>query len=96
MIDIGIALASHCLRPKIERATKTRPSTKTAVKASSYLTGPVPWTPTTVYVKYALRPIPGARAIGMLAQRPIINEVRAAIAAVPVTKSRLMTPRQRL
>ena len=93
-MEAGIDLASHCRSPSTESPTNTNPSTKTAVSARLYETGPDPWNPTTVYVKYAFRPIPGARAIGMFAQSPIMTEVRAAMAAVPVTKSRWIIARQ--
>jgi len=51
LMDAGIARASHCLKPSNESPTNTNPSMKMAVKANSYLTGPVPWNPTTVYAK---------------------------------------------
>jgi hypothetical protein len=37
-------------------------------------------------VKWALSHIPRAREIGIVAKRPIQNELRPAIAAVPVIK----------
>ena len=43
----GMARASHCLSPRIDRATKIRPSINTAVSAIRYETGPVPCNPTT-------------------------------------------------
>lgn len=79
----------------MDSPTKINPSTNTAVTARLYGTGPEPWKPTTWYAKYAFRPIPGAQAIGMLAPIPMKKEVRAAIAAVAVTRSRLTSETQR-
>lgn len=42
LIEGGMALTSHCRMPIKERKTKTKPSMKTAVRASRYGTGPLP------------------------------------------------------
>ena len=52
----------------------------TAIKATCQL---YPISPTTVYAKKALRPIPGARAIGQLAKIPIAKQANAAAKQVP-------------
>jgi len=57
---------------------KIRPSTKTAARATCQA---MPIAPTTVKVKYAFRPIPGAKAKGRFAHSPItVHPTKAAIA----------------
>ena len=57
----GILLTRASLNLNKERSIKIRPSTSTAVNATSY---EQPISPQTVMVKNALRPIPEARATG--------------------------------
>jgi hypothetical protein len=106
LTEAGMILTSHCRKPIRDRKRKMNPSMKTAVRASRYETGPVPWKPTTWYVKYALSPIPGlsqvrlipkakdgayASATGRLVRKPNMIDPRPAMAAVAVMKS-LFTP----
>jgi len=59
LIEAGMIRASHWRIPRSERATKMKPSTKTAVMAVEYEMGPVPWTrgvcTKSVYVSHAIR-----------------------------------------
>ena len=77
----GIDLMIASRIPQRERRIKIIPSTRTAVKASCQVQ-PIPLT--TVNVKKALRPIPGANATGRLAINAITNVATAAETAVAV------------
>ena len=59
---------------------KRTPAIKTALRATCQL---YPISPTTVYVKKALRPMPGANATGQLARTPIAKQATAAAKHVP-------------
>ena len=67
----GILLIIHCLAGVIESIKNTIPATNTAARACWYVY-PIP--KTTPKAKKALRPIPGASAIGQLAHTPMIKQ----------------------
>ena len=67
--------------PKIESTIKSTPSSKTAVSANA---GVHPIPRTTVYVKNAFNPKPGAKATGRFAQNAITSVPIAAETAVAV------------
>ena len=79
--SFGIALIILVLQPTCGREIikNINPSTKTAANAISHAM-PIP--STTENTKYAFKPMPGARAKGKLAQRPITTQPTNAAIAV--------------
>lgn len=88
MIDLGIALAIMERAPVTDSTKKNKPSMNTAVMAvfQSMFLLLEPMKPTTVYVKYALRPMPGASAKGRLAATPMAKVAIDAHSAVTVIR----------
>ncbi|MFS7958304.1 hypothetical protein Hanom_Chr07g00676631 [Helianthus anomalus] len=83
----GTSLASFARNPMAEIKRNIIPSMKTAANADSYGILPEPWKPTTVYAKYALVPIPGAKANGKLAKIPMITQPMREDATVATIRS---------
>ncbi len=91
--SLGMAFIIAARAPVLASPKNSNPSTNTAARATSQ---GIPIPRHTPYKKYAFSPIPGARANGRFAQRPIIKHAthaatavanRASLNGIPVSKS---------